>query len=328
MTHRNSFSQTVELKSHAKNAMRLAALGLSGAALLFVAACSDEKTSEEAGGAPQVETGPAIAAISPQSAKAADIKTSTVGPANIRKVLTLYGSIKPNGEREQAIRARYPGTVRSVEKRPGDAVKRGETLLTIESSESLRVYTISAALDGTVLERAVNPGATVSVDTVLMQIADLTTVWIEVAVFASDLGEVKPGMPMVLTDINGEGLAETAVAYVAPVGHADSQSVVARAVLNNTDRQWIPGQFVTADIVVDETRASKSVVPAAIQNLDGKTVVFLENEGGFQAREVEIGKRSADAVEILKGLEVGDTYVSTNSYLIKADLLKGEGEEE
>ncbi|MEG3806658.1 hypothetical protein DBT53_002630, partial [Aerococcus mictus] len=50
-----------------------------------------------------------------------DAETSAVGPANVRKVLTLYGSIKPNGEREQAIRARYPGTVKSVEKRPGDA---------------------------------------------------------------------------------------------------------------------------------------------------------------------------------------------------------------
>lgn len=328
MTHCNSFNPVAELKFRARNVMRFAALGLSGVALLLIAACSDEKTAGETGDAPQVETGPAVAAISPEAARAADIRTSRVGPATIRRTLTLYGSIKPNGEREQTIRARYPGTVKSVEKRPGDTVKRGETLLTIESSESLRVYAISAAQDGTVLERSVNPGATVGVETVLMQIADLTTVWVEVAVFANDIGEVRPGMPMVLADAHGDVLVETQVAYVAPVGHADSQSVVARAVLNNKERQWIPGQFVTADIIVDESRALKSVIPAAIQNLEGRSVVFLESEGGFLAREVETGKRSADAVEILKGLEVGDAYVSTNSYLIKADLLKGEGEEE
>lgn len=329
MTLCNPLCQSRKSKFSAANTMRAVLAGLSGAALLLAVGCSDEKkpSKEEAGGA-QVESGPAIAAISPESAKAAGIETSIVGPATIRKVLTLYGSIKPNGEREQAIHARYPGIVKSVEKRPGDAVRRGETLLTVESSESLRVYSIVAPLDGTIIERSVNPGATVGVDTVLMQIADLTTVWVEVAVFANDLSEVSSSLPLTLTGSEGEVLAETDVAYVAPVGHAESQSVIARAVLDNARRNWVPGQFVTANVVVDETQVLKTVVPAAIQNLGGKAVVFVKTDGGFQAREVETGKRSADAVEILRGLEAGDVYVSANSYLIKADLLKGEGEEE
>ena len=77
-----------------------------------------------------------------------------------------------------------------------------------------------------------------------------------------------------------------------------------------------------------------SVVPdnelglAALQELRGKTVVFVQNEQGFQARPVTIGRRAREAVEISEGLAAGERYAAKNSYLVKADVLKGEAEED
>ena len=270
----------------------------------------------------------ANAAITPKAAQQAGIEVAAAGPAQIRETLTLYGSIKSNAERQQEIRARYPGVVRSVAKRAGDAVSKGEELLTVESNESLQVYAIRSPLNGQVLDRRANSGDAVDGTTVLMTVADLSTVWVEFALFARDLGHVRAGMPVLFRGASAAESGEAKITYVAPAGHADTQSVVARAVVDNRHGRWVPGQFITGDIVIAEATVPVAVKPAALQELQGKTMVFVQNGRGFEARTVQVGRRSRDVVEIANGLAAGERYAATNSYLIKADLMKAEAEED
>jgi len=270
----------------------------------------------------------AVAAISPQAAQTSGIEVLTASPAVIRETLTLYGAIKPNAEREQTVRARYPGVVRSVSKRPGDRVARDETLLTIESNDSLEPYSVRSPMNGNVLERNVNPGETVDAATALIRIADLTTVWAEFAVFARDLGRVRGGMQIGIRSGETDVVGTTKLTYVASTGHTDSQSVVARAIMNNADGRWVAGQFVTGEVVVSDVRAPVAVAPSALQTLKQGTAVFVQTDKGFEPREVQIGHRDRDAIEIIKGVSAGEKYAAKNSYLIKADLLKSEVEEE
>ncbi len=308
--------------------LRRIAVALFAATPILLGACS-EKKGDAANEEPlPIESGVALAAIPPEAAKAAGIETSVSGPARIRETLTVYGSIRPNAEREQTLRPRYAGIVKSVAKRPGDRASQGETLLTVESSESLHSYAITSPIEGQVLDRRVNPGEAVGNDTVLMRVADLSTVWADFAVFARDLDRVRAGMTVQISASDGGPQAEAQIAYVAPAGESDSQSVIARAVIDNADGRWVPGQFVTGEIVTAEIEAPISVVPEALQTLEGKTVVFLQNAKGFEAREVSVGRRSASAIEITKGLKGGERYASANSYVIKADLTKGEAEED
>jgi cobalt-zinc-cadmium efflux system membrane fusion protein len=274
------------------------------------------------------ETASNEASISAETARASGITVEVAGPAAIRETLTLYGSIRPNAEREQDLRARYPGVVRSVSLRPGEMASKGQTLVTVESNESLQTYPIRSPIAGSVLERHVNPGETVGSDTVLVKVADLSTVWAEFAVFARDLGRVRAGLPVTVTGSDTTQRTEATVAYVAPAGDADSQSVIARAVLDNANGRWVAGQFAAADVVLSQVQARVAVAPGAVQSIDGKSVVFVQSARGFQAREVTVGKQSREAVEILSGLNSGERYAAKNSYLIKADLLKGEAEED
>jgi cobalt-zinc-cadmium efflux system membrane fusion protein len=267
-------------------------------------------------------------AITPEAAQKAGIELAEVGPAQIRETLTLYGSIKPNAEREQDIRARYPGVVRSVNYRAGDTVGQGRELLTVESNESLQVYAIRSPLSGQVLERRTNPGDAVDNSTVLMNVADLSTVWAEFAIFARDLSHVRPGMRVLFRGTDADETVAATINYVAPTGHADSQSVVARALVSNRNGRWVPGQFITGDVVIADVKVSVAVKPTALQELQGKTMVFVQTGRGFAPRPVQVGKRSREAVEIAQGLNAGERYASTNSYLIKADLLKSEVEED
>jgi cobalt-zinc-cadmium efflux system membrane fusion protein len=287
-----------------------------------------ERASTERPDTKEARPESANAAITPEAAQQAGIEVAAAGPAQIRETLTLYGSIKSNAERQQEIRARYPGVVRSIAKRAGDAVSKGEELLTVESNESLQVYAIRSPLNGQVLDRRANPGDAVDGATVLMTVADLSSVWVEFALFARDLGHVRAGMPVLFRGASAEERGEAKITYVAPAGHADTQSVVARAVIDNRSGRWVPGQFITGDIVIAEANVPVAVKPVALQQLQGKTMVFVQNGRGFEARPVHVGKRSRDAVEITNGLAAGERYAATNSYLIKADLMKGEAEED
>jgi cobalt-zinc-cadmium efflux system membrane fusion protein len=297
-------------------------------ATLGTTACSEEKQPPKQEQKQTADARPRVAAIDPTAAKAAGISVAVAGSADIRETITLYGTVKPNAEREQSLRARYPGTVRTITKRVGETVRRGEILLTIESSESLQVYPIASPIAGTVLERHANPGETVDSQTTLMRVADLSTVWVEFAVFARDLGHVRAEMPVRISASDGDFLTDARLTYVSPSGDAGNQSVVARADMDNATGRWVAGQFVTGEVAVDEFRAHVSVLPAALQALNGKDVIFVRTANGFEPREVKVGRRSRHAIEIVNGLQPGETYVSVNSYLVKADLLKGEAEEE
>jgi cobalt-zinc-cadmium efflux system membrane fusion protein len=300
---------------------------LAVALLTSLQACSDEKP--EAKQEKVAESDTKIAAITPEAAKASNIDIGTVGSAEIEESMTLYGSVRPNGEREQSVRARYPGTIVSVRKSAGDTVRRGEALITVESSESLQSYTLASPIGGTVLERKANPGETVGSDAVLMTVADLSTVWIDLAVFARDLGAIRPGLPVRITTADGRNKASTKLTFVAPAGDAENQSVVARAVVENTgDTKWIAGQFVTGEVILNSATAPLAVRATAIQMMNGKPTVFVQVPKGFEPREVEVGRKSAETVEIVSGLNEGESYAATNSYLLKAELLKGEAGEE
>ena len=299
--------------------------------LAVIAGCT--KASTEANGTaerrePSKQPANTQATITPQAARNVGIEVQAAGPAEIRETLRLYGSIKTTAEREQEVRARYPGVVREVAKRAGEAVTKGEVLLTVESNESLQTYSIRAPLSGRVLERLTNPGQAVETSTVLMRVADLSTVWVEFSVFARDLNHVRPGMRVIFRGADADERSETVLTYVSPAGHSDSQSVVARAMVDNREGRWVPGQFVSGDVVIADASVPVAVRPAAVQEIKGSMVVFIQNDRGFESRAVKIGKRSTEALEVVKGLSAGERYAATGSYFIKADLLKDEAEED
>jgi cobalt-zinc-cadmium efflux system membrane fusion protein len=302
-------------------------------ALAIIAGCSKPSaapnTSAANSGSTSTEsTKSKTAVIGPAAARAAGIETAEAGPARIRTTLTLYGSIRPNAEREQDIRARYPGVVRNVSKRVGDWVNKGEELLTVESNESLQVYAIRAPLTGQVLERRTNPGDAVDGSSVLMKVADLSTVWVEFAVFAHELRQVRPGMTLSFRGATADENGEARITYVSRAGEADSQSVIARAVTDNRNARWVPGQFVTGDVVITDSQVPVAVSAGALQQLQGKTIVFVQKGEHFEPRPIEVGRRARDTIEVIQGLKSGEIYAAHNSYLIKADLLKTEAEED
>jgi cobalt-zinc-cadmium efflux system membrane fusion protein len=253
-------------------------------------------------------------------ARDAGIATATAGPGAINDELVLYGAIAPDATRVRAVHARFPGVIRSVNRYVGDTVRAGETLATIESNESLQTYTVTAPIGGIVTARHAAPGEQTDADS-LFAIADFSSVWAELDVFARDRPRLMTGVPVVVTADTGTAAAGS-IDYLAPIGNRASQSVVARVVLDNADARWTPGQFIQAQVTIGATPVELAVPLSALQRFRAFDVVFAQVGDTYEVRMLELGRRDASHVEVLSGLAPGTVYVTENSYLIKADIEK------
>jgi len=259
-------------------------------------------------------------AIAADVARAAGIGTATAGPGTISDELVLYGAIAPDATRVRTVHARFPGVIRAVSRNVGDAVRSGDALATIESNESLQTYAVTAPINGTVTARHAAPGEPTDNDA-LFEVADFSSVWAELDVFSRDRARLRTGLAVDVTSDNGAAAAGS-VDYLAPVGNRASQSVTARVVIDNAGGQWTPGQFVEGRVTIATTPVALAVPLSALQRFREFDVVFAQVGDTYEVRMLTLGRRDARFVEVLEGLAPGTTYVTDNSYLIKADIEK------
>jgi cobalt-zinc-cadmium efflux system membrane fusion protein len=253
-------------------------------------------------------------------ARAAGVATAAAGPGVIVETLTLYGNVVPDPTRVREVKARFPGVIRNVRAEIGDRVEAGAALVTIESNESLQTYTVTAPIGGVVTSRHAEPGEQAG-DQELFEIADYSTVWVELNVFARERARVREGQ---VARITTEGSTEATgeIDYLAPGGERGSQRSIARVVLDNADGRWVPGLFVEAAVTVAETTVDIAVPLSALQTFRDFDVVFARVGDTYEVRMLTLGRRDAARLEVLEGLAAGTEYVIENSYLIKADIEK------
>ena len=258
--------------------------------------------------------------IAADVARDAGIGTATAAPGVISDELLLYGAIGPDTTRIREVHARFAGVIRSVTRNVGDSVRAGETLATVESNESLQTYSVAAPIAGTITRRHAAAGEQTDEES-LFEIVDFSSVWAELDVFSRDRPRLREGLPVAISTDNGL-MATGSIAYLAPVGNRASQSLTARVVLDNADGRWTPGQFVEGRVTIATTPVDLAVPLSALQRVREFDVVFAQVGDTYEVRMLTLGRRDANFVEVLEGLAPGTTYVTENSYLIKADIEK------
>ncbi|MEO5812530.1 MAG: efflux RND transporter periplasmic adaptor subunit [Rhodanobacter sp.] len=254
------------------------------------------------------------------TATASGIEVAKAGPATIRDTLPLMGQVAIDRSRFAQVRARFPGIVRSVPVNLGDRVKRGQTLATVEGNESMRSYPVTSPLDGVVLARNTHAGD-VAGDTPLFEIADLSSVWVELHAVGSAADRLRPGQGVLVRSATGGQGVQTTLDALVPVSNA-GLSVVARARLANPDAAWRPGMPVVGEVTVAERSVPLAVAISGLQRFRDFTVVFAKVGETYEVRMLELGARDGQSVEVLDGLKPDTTYVTEQSFLIRADIEK------
>lgn len=284
-------------------------------------------TAAPAEAAKEEKAPPDSTEISKEAAEAAGVKTEVADKGSIRETVTLTGRITLNQNTTAQVKARFPGIVREVKKGLGEAVSSGDVLAMVESNDSLQTYPVKSPINGVVLARNTNVGD-VAGDQPLFTVANVSDVWAEFHVFPRDIDRIQGGQTVKVTSFEGEHTDEAKISVVSPIAEASSQTIVARATLSNREGLWHSGMTVRGDVTVKEKEVPLAVKASAIQRMEGKTVVFVENDNRYAMRTVKTGLSDANWTEVIDGLKAGESYVSENSFLIKADIGKAGAKDE
>lgn len=266
------------------------------------------------------------AKLSEKAIEDSGIKLMEASEGIVDQTLFLTGRITLNQNKTASVKARFPGIVKEVTKAQGEIVKAGDILASIESNESLQVYPVKAPIDGVVLSRSINIGDTAG-DSAIFTIANMDELWVEFHVFSQDADLVKSGIPVNVSSSECEKIQSTTIQSLLPMTEASSQTLLARATVKNLDSHWLPGMSVRGDVVVESRDVPIAIKTSALQQMEGKTVVFVKDEdGAFKTRPVKTGLQSKSWTEITEGLQRGETYVSEGSFTVKADIGKAGAE--
>jgi len=98
--------------------------------------------------------------------------------------------------------------------------------------------------------------------------------------------------------------------------------------LPNADRKWPPGLYVTAEVTLGTQAVPLAISSEALQTLEDRSVVFVKGDDGFEPRVVQLGKTDGELAEVVAGIKPGESYATRNSFILKAELGKGEAEHE
>lgn len=258
--------------------------------------------------------------ISDDVANEAGVGVETAGPGIVRDILVLSGEATLAPSATSAVRAVYPGPVRSVNVNVGQSVKRGQALARIESSSSLQEYTVTAPTAGMILERNTNAGDVAGSDP-LFVIADLNQMEAYLHVFPRDAARVKVGQTVRIGVAGGELTSETKILRFLPMAGSGSQTRIAVATIPE-ESGLQPGMRLMAQVIIGENEVPLAVRESGLQSFRDFTVVYAKVGETYEVRMLDLGRRDGERVEVLGGLRPGETYVTDNSFLIKADIDK------
>ena len=251
-------------------------------------------------------------------AENAGIKDSIARAGEISQTLTLYGKTENDASQVSQVRARFAGMIRKLSLNIGDKVTKGEIIAEIESSSSLKTYTVIAPISGSVTARFANENE-LSDQQALLTITNSNKLWLELQVFPSQRKKVAIGDKVIVSSVSNE--SEFSIKYLLPSDN-NQPFTLARVLIDNEAQQLSPGLLPSAEVVTNRQSVDLAIENRAMQSVGGVTVAFIKTAYGYQMRPIQVGLTDGSHSEVLTGLTHGETYALENSYLLKAELEK------
>ena len=190
-----------------------------------------------------------------------------------------------------------------------------------------RHLAVRSLIPGRITKAEAELGAYVSAGTELFEVANPNRIQVEAAVPAADAQRIRPGDRAVI-ELPSGGTVDAVVRSSTPSLNPESRAATVVLSPSGTPAELTQGQGVRVRITPrGSVTGGRIVLPeGAVQSLEGRDVVFVRTNTGFQATPVTVGSRSAGRVEILGGLEPGAVVVTTGAFQLKSQLGASEAE--
>ncbi len=258
--------------------------------------------------------------IEEKVAQALEIKTSMAKSETLKETIKVYGKLAVKPENIRNISARFAGVIKKLNVSLGQVVEKGQSLMSVENNESLRVYTIYSPIKGVIQSLNANSGEQTG-NNVLMEIVDNSSLYAELSVFPADREKVALNTDVKIKVKGHQDNLQGKIVQINGFTQAN-QSVIMRVDLANQTGRLTSGSFLTANIEIAQFEVDLAVRRTGLQSFRDFTVVYEKIGDEYEVRMLELGRVAGDWVEVLGGLKPGAQYVSENSYVIKADIEK------
>jgi len=188
------------------------------------------------------------------------------------------------------------------------------------NGQGLTHLKLKAPIGGEVIERHATRGEFIGPETTLFIIADISNVWIDVTVYEDQLPHIRRGQEVTVYNSGNTYSAVGTISYVSPIVDLNTRTATARTILDNAAGSWKPGTFINAVIRSDSIRVGIAIPKDAVQSIDGKQIVFIRTAEGFEPMLVQTGRADDKNVEIVSGLDIGQSFVARNAFLLKSEI--------
>jgi membrane fusion protein (multidrug efflux system) len=179
---------------------------------------------------------------------------------------------------------------------------------------------LRAPFDGVVGLRMISEGAYATTQTRIVRLVKISPLKIEFSVPERYMGEITPGFPI---SFNVDGISKTFTANVYAVDpkvNMETRTIVARALYKNTNEELKPGRFASVRVLLSQIDHAVAIPTQAVIPEMGGEKVFVFRNGKAEEVAIETGLRTESHIQVLEGLDFGDTLLITGILQLRQQL--------
>jgi multidrug efflux pump subunit AcrA (membrane-fusion protein) len=250
------------------------------------------------------------------------VKMVEANPAPLQRSLQMAARIEGLPERQAKISPRAEGRVAEILVKLGDRVATGQALLRFDPlAVGNPPVILKSPIDGYVVRQDASIGQALRPETVLMEVADYAQVLARATTFeSSDLSAIKAGDParvqvQVFSDQTFAGKVQRLDVRL----ERESGTFEVYVLLDNPELKLRPGMQATATIGIGEAREVIAVPQRAVLGDLGNLFVFVQTDepNTFERRDVILGMKAGDQVEVVEGVLPGEKVVTHGNYQLQ-----------
>ncbi len=182
---------------------------------------------------------------------------------------------------------------------------------------------LRAPFDGIIGLRAVSEGAYVSPSTFITKLTKIKPLKIEFSIPERYAMDVKNGTPIVFSLEDSKGMMQNYSAKVYAVESKldmTTRSLTVRATYPNTNESIFPGRYTSVEVTKQEIKDALAIPSEALIPEMGKNIVYLYKNGVAEPAEIETGLRTESRVQVLKGVQAGDTLITSGVMQLRTGM--------
>ncbi|CAN5851489.1 hypothetical protein BH24ACI5_BH24ACI5_23370 [soil metagenome] len=244
--------------------------------------------------------------------------------ARTTRLVEIGAASRQELEADEAMRARLAAEVQGAGARLRELGLPPERVAaTATPSAASATVTVPAPVTGVVTVRKANIGLVVDPGSELFTVASLSPVWVIADVQEADLSKVRVGAAAtVVADAFPDRQITGKVSYISPDLRPQTRTAQVRVEVPNPGDDLRFGMFVNVELVTPQASAVVTVPANAVQTIGARTFVYLapaDRPGEYIEREVTVGTREGDVVEIVSGVSAADQVVTKGSFMVRAE---------